>query len=148
MNHDIIKAVKAELNNLYMSSYAIAEEMTALSARLKVNNQLKEATIDLFLTKANVDLEADGLQIVIVSREKPLPKTDPDYPLNSYHIELLANGRPIITQDCGIAFMAEKRFEMIVEYINKAEAFSSTMATLNQIEKLIEFKEELGGCHL
>lgn len=146
MNHDIIKAVKAELNTLYMSSYAIAEEMTGLSARLKVNNQLKEATIDLFLKKANQSLEADGLQIAIVSRLKPLPETDPDYPLNHYHTELLLNGRVIVSEDCGISFMPEKRYEMIVEYLKKAEAFTSTLKTLNRIEKLIEFKSELGGC--
>lgn len=128
-----------------MSSYGIAEEMAALSDRLKINNQLKEATIDMFLSNVNEMLKPEKMAIYILSREVPLSANDPSYPLNHYHIQLQADGRVIASQDCGISFIAEKRYEMIVEYLNKAQAFSSTMATLDKIEKMIDFKENFGG---
>ena len=144
-NNQITQAVKKELTALYMSSYGIAEEMAALSDRLKINNQLKEATIDMFLSNVNEMLKPEKMAIYILSREVPLSANDPSYPLNHYHIQLQADGRVIASQDCGINFIAEKRYELIVEYLNKAQAFSSTMATLDKIEKMIDFKENFGG---
>lgn len=139
-NNQITQAVKKELTALYMSSHGIAEEMAALSDRLKINNQLKEATIDMFLSNVNEVLKPEDMSIQIFSREVPLDKLDPSYPLNHYHIELHAQGHVLAKQDCGIYFMAEKRYEMIVEYLNKAQAFSNTLKILDKIDSMIEFK--------
>ena len=144
-NNVITQVVKKELTALYMSSYAIAEEMAALSERLGGNNQLKEATIDMFLKNVNEMLKPEDMSIHIISLEVPLSQMDPSFPLFHYHIQLEAQGRIIASQDCGICFMAEERYEKIVKYLDKAQAFSSTIATLDEIEKLIEFKESCGG---
>lgn len=139
-NNQITQAVKKELNSLYMDNYTIAEEMAALSDRLKINNQLKEAAIDLYLKNVNESLQTESLAIAIFSKEVPLPATDPDYPLNHYHIELQAHGRVLSTEDCGCYFMQEKRLEKITEYLNKAQAFSNTLKILDRIDIMIELK--------
>jgi hypothetical protein len=141
-NNQITQAVKRELNSLYMDNYTIAEEMAALSDRLKINNQLKEAATDLYLKNVNESLQTESMAIAILSKEVPLAPTDPSYPLNHYHIELQAQGRVLSTEDCGCYFMQEKRFEKITEYLNKAQAFSNTLKILDKIDSMIEFKSK------